>query len=229
MVYIDTTVPYFSTKHIILIVFSIAVALFLYFPPLLLLIVYPSSLYRKISARIKAKWRIAIKTYVETIQSCYKDGLNGTRDYRPISGYSLALFGFLPVLMQAVIIKVLPQAFTTANYMPQYISIVFFTAMIILCSLLQPHKQRIANVSAVAVLAIITAQFSLSTGLNNPQGSDMVRVMILILVLAPHCALGYYVVRKMKTYITNTCHLRCGNMMDSVRGRGHYAALLSVQ
>ena len=27
-----------------------------------------------------------------------------------------------------------------------------------------------------------------------------VRVMILILVFAPHCALGYYVVRKMKTY-----------------------------
>ena len=210
MVYIDTTVPYFSTKHSILIIFSVLIAIIFYFPPLLLLIVYPSSLYRKISDRIKPKWRIAIKTYVETIQSCYKDGLNGTRDYRAISGYSLALFGFLPVLMQAVFIKILPQAFTTANYTPQYISIVFFTTMTVLCSLLQPYKQRIANASAVAVPAIITALFALSTGLNNRPGSDMVRVMILILIFAPHCALGYCVVRKMKMYITTTCHQRCG-------------------
>ena len=229
MVYIDTTVPYFSTKHIILIIFSLLVAIIFYFPPLLLLIVYPSSLYRKISDRIKAKWRIAIKTYVETFQSCYKDGLNGTRDYRPISGYSLALFGFLPVLMQAVIIEIFPQGFTSGNFMPQYITIIFFTVMTVLCSLLQPYKQRIANASAVAVPAIITAVFALTTGLNNRSGSDIVRVMILILVFAPHCALGYYVVRKMKTYITNTCHLRCGNLIDSVRGRGRYATLLSVQ
>ena len=229
MVYIDTTVPYFSTKHIILILFSVLIAIIFYFPPLFLLIVYPSSLYRKISDRIKAKWRIAINTYyVETFQSCYKDGLNGTRDYRAISGYSLALFGFLPVLTYAVIMKVLPQAFTT-TYMPQYISIVFFTTMTVLCALLQPYKQRIANASAVAVPAIITALFALSTGLNNRPGSDMVRVMMLILAFAPHCTLGYYVVRKMKTYITNTCHLRCGNIMDTVRGRGCYATLLSVQ
>ena len=229
MVYIDTTVPYFSTKHIILIIFSVLIAIIFYFAPLFLLIVYPSSLYRKISARIKAKWRIAIKTYVETFQSCYKDGLNGTRDYRAISGYSLALFGFLPVMMYVVFRNVLPQASTTANYISQYISIVFFTVMTVLCALLQPYKQRIANASAVAVPAIITAVFALTTGLNNRSGSDIVRVMILILVFAPHCALGYYVVRKMKMYISNTCHLRCGNIMDSVRGRGCYAALLSVQ
>ena len=229
MVYIDTTVPYFSTKHIILIIFSGLIAIIFYFPPLLFLIVYPSSLYRKISDRIKAKCRIAIKTYVETFQSCYKDGLNGTRDYRAISGYSLALFGFLPVMIQAIITKVLPLAFTSGNSIPQYITIVFFTVMTVLCALLQPYKQRIANASAVAVPAIITALFALSTGFKNRPGSDMVRVMMLILLFAPHCALGYYVVRKMKMYITNTCHLRCGNIMDTVRGRGRYATLLSVQ
>ena len=41
-VYIDPTVPFFATKHIPLIIFSLFVALFLYLPPLLLLMVYPT-------------------------------------------------------------------------------------------------------------------------------------------------------------------------------------------
>ena len=49
--------------------FSVAVAVFVFLPPLLILVVYPTSLYRKISHWISPKWRLRIKTYVETVVS----------------------------------------------------------------------------------------------------------------------------------------------------------------
>ena len=35
---------------------------------------------------------LSIETFVSTFQGCYKDGLNGTRDYRSLSGGILAIF-----------------------------------------------------------------------------------------------------------------------------------------
>ena len=139
-----------------------------------------------------------IKTYVDTFHGCYKDGLNGTRDCRALSGYSLVLVGLLPVLVQDIVVNGLSYSYTAENYIPQYVAIVYFTGMTVLCSLVQPYKQKIANVSAAALLANLAALYALSTGLNNPQGSDIVRVMILLLLSAPHCTLAVYVMWKIK-------------------------------
>ena len=62
ILYIDPNVPYHSTKHAFLIAFSVAVAVFVFLPPLLILVVYPTSLHRKISHCISPKWRLRIKT-----------------------------------------------------------------------------------------------------------------------------------------------------------------------
>ena len=208
MVFIDPTIPFLATKHILLIVFSLFVALFLYLPPLLLLIVYPTALYRKISQRIKPKWTIGITTYVDTFQGCLKDGTNGTRDYRVISGYSLVLLGFFPVMLQYVTIAALPDSFAKEHpNIHEYIMVIFFPVVTVLCSLVQPYKHWAANASAMTVLTLLTAVFSLSTGLTDPQGGNVVRVMILIINIIPHCALGGYVVWKVKT----TCQRRYRN------------------
>ena len=190
IVYIDPTVLYWSKKHICVVLFSLFVAVFLYSPPLLLLILYPTRVYRKISHKIKSKWRIGIKTYVETFQGCYKDGTDGTRDYRALSGWKLALLSFLLAVQ-----GILSAIFNSAPVVP---SIIIFAVLIILCSLLQPYKHRVANVSAVTLLAIMTAIFALSLSLTAPKRSDIIRVMTLILLISPHCALCGYVVWKFR-------------------------------
>ena len=78
MVYIDPTVPFLAQKYLYLISLSAFIFVFLFSPPLILLIVYPTSLFRVVSRRLKPKWNIAIKTYVDTFHGCYKDGTNGT-------------------------------------------------------------------------------------------------------------------------------------------------------
>ena len=50
--YADPNVPYNSTKHRVLMIFSVAVAIFGFLPPLLILLVYPTKLYRQISSHI---------------------------------------------------------------------------------------------------------------------------------------------------------------------------------
>ena len=197
LAYIDPTVLYASKKHVYMIMFSAFVAIFLYFPPILLLIIYPTSLYRKISGRIRPRWRIGIKIYVETYQGCYKDSTNGTRDYRAISGYSLIVPEISLLMLQIITIE---DSFTVDNNLLQYGLFMIVMVFIILCSLLQPYKQKIANVSAVAILVILGAIFALSTGLHGQYQTDLIRIMIITLMSLPHCGLGVYLLWKMNIF-----------------------------
>ena len=105
--YADPNVPYNSTKHRVLMIFSVAVVIFGFLPPLLILLVYPTKLYRQISSHISPKWRIRIKTYSELFHGSFKDGTNGTRDYRFLSVLVLLFFGFVPQLLPLLIKAVL--------------------------------------------------------------------------------------------------------------------------
>ena len=201
VVYIDPTVQYLSKEHIYLITFSLFIAIFLFLPPLVLLIIYPTSSFRKISRYLKPRWNIAIKMYVDTFQGCYKDGTNGTRDYRAVSGYLLAM-GFILLVVQRVAASVLYLSkITTIGIVDLHISIFFLTILTIICVMTQPYKHKIANTSVVTVLVISTALVGMSASLWD--GSDITRVMFLILLSSPHCALSGYAVWKIRKWCQN--------------------------
>ena len=203
VVYIDPTVPYQSKKHIYLIIFSLFIAIFLFLPPLVLLIIYPTSFFQKISRHLKPRWNIAIKIYVDTFQGCFKDGTNGTRDYRAVSGYLLAMW-FLLLVVQRVAASVALHLTknTTIGIVALHMSTFFLTILIIICVMTQPYKHKIANISAVTLLVIFTALVGMNVSLWDE--SDITRVMFLILLSSLHCALGGYVVWKIRK--------RCQNM-----------------
>ena len=71
--------------------FSVFILILFILPPLFLLIVFPTCLFKKISRCLRPRWIVSIQTFVDTFYSCYKDGTNGTRDYRAVSGYILAV------------------------------------------------------------------------------------------------------------------------------------------
>jgi hypothetical protein len=66
--------------------------LFLVFIPCLLLIIYLTRLYRSLSQFSSARKQLAITSFVESLNCCFKDGLNGTRDYRTCAGLVMLLF-----------------------------------------------------------------------------------------------------------------------------------------
>lgn len=198
VVYIDPSVIIFSEKHNYMILLSVFVTVFIYFPPVLLLVIYPTSLYRKISDRMSSRWRIGIKIFVEMFHGCYKDGTNGTRDYR---SYSLLLPGFVLLPIQGIMTKFLGTSFSIDNNIPQYVNVVFVCLLIILISMIQPYNQKIENISAVTMLTLLAGNFVLSTGLHAQKESDLIRIMIVIFTLIPHCALGIYVMWRMKNIL----------------------------
>ena len=79
--YIDPTVPYLHHKHIYLMAFSACVLIFIVIPPILILMVYSTRLCATLRNHLSPRLNIALLTFVNTYQGCYKDGTNGTRDY----------------------------------------------------------------------------------------------------------------------------------------------------
>ena len=85
----DPTITWFGHKHIAYLSFMGASFLFLVLIPSLLLCVYPTRIYSSLSRIISTRKQLAIKTFAEALHPCFKDGLNGTRDYRALAGLSL--------------------------------------------------------------------------------------------------------------------------------------------
>ena len=86
VLYIDPSVVYFSHEHILYLIIALVPCVFLVLIPALLLLVYPTSIYRSFSRLISTRKQLAITTFAEALHNCFKDGLNGTRDYRSFAG-----------------------------------------------------------------------------------------------------------------------------------------------
>ena len=87
VLYSDPSIEFYSREHILFLLLALIQCLFLVFLPSLLLFLYPTRLYRWISQFISARKQLAITTFVEALNHGFKDGLNGTRDYRALAGF----------------------------------------------------------------------------------------------------------------------------------------------
>ena len=135
--HLDPNVPYHSTKHTLLMIFAATVGILFLLPPLLILLVYPTSLYRKISDRISPVWRIRIQTYVELLYGSVKDGTTATKDYRLLSTLFLFVFGLVPQLVQIAAI-IVEKNFTSSLYT----SAILFGTVAFPCTVLQPYRGK---------------------------------------------------------------------------------------
>ena len=201
ILYFDPNVPYHSTKHTLLMIFATTVGIVFLLPPLLILLVYPTSLYRKISDRISPVWRIRIHTYVELYYSSVKDGTTATKDYRLLSTLFLFVFGFFPQLIQTIAFIV------DKNFSNRlYISAIIFGFLAFLCTVLQPYKK--ANGSMTGLLITMSLIFGLSARLyENPSQNNTFNSRGLIILLAvPHSVFWCYSVwRVIKKRVVYSC------------------------
>ena len=85
ILYIDPMVTYDSIHRLIYVCIALIACILVVFIPSIFLFLYPTRIYRDAS-RFSPRKRLAITVFVETINSCFKDGLNGTSDYRALAG-----------------------------------------------------------------------------------------------------------------------------------------------
>ena len=86
VMYFDPSITWLSQKHLVYVVVALIPFTLLVLIPSFLLLIYPTRIYRYLSRCLSARKRLAITAYVEAIHNCFKDGLNGTRDYRWFPG-----------------------------------------------------------------------------------------------------------------------------------------------
>ena len=209
VLYIDPNTPVYSPKHVLLMTFSVALALLVYLPPLLILVIYPTSLYGIINQYMSQRWRISIKIYVDTFHSCLNDGTNGTRDYRAIWGLYILFRGFLTELLFVIITVTFPRS-STVTSASSYFTSVSFGIVALLFAVVQPYKKRAANTLTVGLLVNSTIICAFVPGLCNT--CDLVKKFLLALFLAPHFVLWSYMAWKLMNIVK-----KCVNKKDCRR------------
>ena len=201
MSYIDPTVPILSQKHWYLISLSLVILLVVVLPPSLLLIAFPTYLFRIVSRCLKPRWIVSIQTFVDTFHGCYKDGTNRTRDYRAVSGYILVIWAFLPCSV------IITRAVTSSNrFLASITFTIVFITFSVLCALLRPYKHGTANTSGMVLPALMASILALNVLLlSNTHDNTTVIIACLLLFIIPHCVFyGYIVYRLGKQYCCKT-------------------------
>ena len=88
------SVEYFGKEHLPFVILAIVVLFMLFALPMILLFVYPFRLFQCFLNRVRFN-SLTLRTFMEVFQGPYKDGTNGTKDYRYFSGFLL----FLPLAL----------------------------------------------------------------------------------------------------------------------------------
>ena len=97
---LDPSIRNYSDDHIPYLIVSLSLVFILVVCPGFLISIYPTRLYGKLSAQcLSVRKQLAIKIFVETVNCGFKDGLNGTRDYRMIPGILILLTWTSSILM----------------------------------------------------------------------------------------------------------------------------------
>ena len=201
ILFIDPNVRYGSTKHAFLIAFSLAVAVFAFLPPLLILVVYPTSLYRKISHWISPKWRLRIKTYVEICQCSFKDGTNEIRDYRSFSGLKTLCFVLGPQIAMVITAVLTNDNYITTAYMVAIIiSIEAFFWL-----LLHPYKERVSNVLTIGLLINGSMIFATAAHVYDNRKNKTYKTILIILIFIPHCVFWCYIIWRLINTLAKYC------------------------
>jgi hypothetical protein len=139
VLYLDPTVEWPSYKCLPYLLIAVLVSFSISVIPSVLLCLYPTRVYRHLSRFLSARKRLAITAFAEALHSCFKDGLNGTRDYRALAGAQLFLF-----ILSAMANWFLGFLKHITTYTVQ---ILLWTMFVCLVSYVKPCMSAIANVS----------------------------------------------------------------------------------
>lgn len=203
------SVDVYTSKYAYYCIVVVLIFFFLGVCPSLLLLLYPIRPFRKMLHRCCSQ-RLVIKlnVFVETFQGPFKDGCNGTRDFRIIPGVA----GCTLLCLNLV--------FCIAHvvHLNKYLIIicgVFFASCSVLCAYTHPCKSSVSNLSLtfhLIWLAIISALMTLWWQ-DQEMDSKVLRYLFVIVVPIPHVLLLMWILYK----VGNKLMCLCPRSVDSFR------------
>ena len=88
MVYYDASIGYFSAPHLPFVLLAICVLCVFSVLPALVLLLYPTRAFQRCLGCCRVRW-LALHAFADTFNGYYKNGTEGTRDYRYFSGCTI--------------------------------------------------------------------------------------------------------------------------------------------
>ena len=187
VLYYDPTVECYSQEYTIFSTIAICVLVIFIICPTILLILYPTRVFRRcVSCCGFRRWH-ALHMFVESFQGQYKDGTNGTHDFRMVS----ASFLILRILILALFLY----------HHSSTLHIAEMQSVLLLCAtclhaITKPYRLNFMNNVDILILFLLEI-FILGTSNFT---SDLLRCIILVstlLLLIPHMVLIFYIFHKL--------------------------------
>ena len=153
----DNSISMTSSLYITRATFALLMSVIFNILPLLLLVMYPFRIFRRILSKFKLD-RISLMIFMEKFHSCYRDGLDGRSDMRYFSG----IYFFLEIALVLVVL-LLSDIFHFSRWILRGM---LFSITALLIALCRPYKQTYMNVSdslLLTLLAFICYTFSSNT------------------------------------------------------------------
>ena len=177
----DNSIRFFDGEHLIYAIPAVLIlAVFTTIPPLLLLL-YQFGFFLRCLERLRLR-SLALNTFVEVFQGCYKDGTNGTPDRRFFAGM---YFVFRIVIFSLHTIPV-----SLSNYVILLLSLQFvLTIGAILFAILEPYKDSFYNKLDATFFATLALAYAillslywgfLLTGEITSAGLAILFILVLI-------------------------------------------------
>ena len=141
VLYFDPTITWLSHKCILYMLALAVPFIFLVLIPSLLLCVYPTRIYNSLSRFVSVRKRLAITAFAETLHNCFKDGLNGTRDYRALAGL------IIPAAIVSDLISIFIGSYVLKGYSFRLTGGLLMMFFSLILSYMRPCKFTIANLS----------------------------------------------------------------------------------
>ena len=184
VLFFDSSVELFSSTHIYcLLIASLQCIIFILLPSVMLLF-YPTRIYRYFSKFISSRKQLAIMIFVEALNNCFKDGLNGTRDYRSFAGFLLLCFPLSGVWGWFI-------QMTIGGYEDDVNLFFHFAFLALFVAYTRSLKSMVANMSLsfymtlYGVCCLAFYHWQHKVGSYNPETSEFVFILIILSAQIP--------------------------------------------
>ena len=149
---VDPHIDYFHRKHLPYALPAIMILLTVGIIPVVVLCVYPSRYAEKIFSKCNFTASAGFARFVSAFQSSFKDGTNGTHDYRAVSSiyifHRVLLYGSFVLLKKHAFIMNSPFILQAAIYITTFAFYLYA----------RPYKSSIHNFIELGLLTLLTGQ-----------------------------------------------------------------------
>lgn len=157
--YYNPSITVGSREHLPMIVITYTLTSIFVYLPTVLLCCYPLRPFKHIVFFCCSRKRLVVDMFMDKFQGYYKDGTNGTRDWRFLSGlYPLLISLTLPNLNQL--------------YRHSYNHVLMFFIVSTVFAVVRPYKKLVHNVLEILLLNLIVFIVTYSTGLSTIQRAN---------------------------------------------------------